>query len=377
MKQTIQRMGIFLCAVLLLAGSLSAAAVENAPETSAAAVVLMEAEGGTVLYESNADAQMLIASTTKIMTALVVLERCSPDELVTVSAANTAVEGSSMYLQAGKAYTVEELLYGMMLVSGNDAALALAEHTAGSVETFAALMNEKAAALGCENTSFANPHGLNADGHYSSARDLARIMAEAMENERFRTITGTRSYTLGMQSYINHNRLLWSCDGVIGGKTGYTMAAGRTLVTCAERSGMRLICVTLGDPDDWTDHAALYDWGFANYQPLRFAAGEVRTQLPVISGTEPEVAVALAEDAGIVLPAGADYGVHLEMPPFVFAGIRKGQHAGWMVITCGGEERGRIQLVYADAVEIDENAALTGWERVGRLWRLANCAEIS
>ena len=375
MRQTIRQMGVLLLAAVSLAGSVSA--IEAAPETSASAVMLMEADGGTVLYESTADAKMLIASTTKIMTALVVLEQCSPDEVVTVSAANTAVEGSSMYLQPGKAYTVEELLYGLMLVSGNDAALALAEHTAGSVEAFAALMNDKAAALGCENTSFANPHGLNADGHYSSARDLARIMAEAMENEEFRTITGTRSYTLGTQSYINHNRLLWSCDGVIGGKTGYTMAAGRTLVTCAERNGMRLICVTLGDPDDWTDHAALYDWGFANYQPLRFAADEVQTRLPVVSGTERDVAVVLAEDAGLALPVGTDYGVHLEVPAFVFAGIREGQHAGWLVVTCGGEEQSRMKLVYADAVEIDENAALTGWERAGRLWRLANCCEIS
>ena len=374
MKKTMQNLGVFLLAAVLLAGG--AAAVEPPPETSAASAILMEADGGTVLYESNADAQMLIASTTKIMTALVVLEQCSPDEPVTVSAVHTAVEGSSMYLQPGQTCTVEELLYGLMLVSGNDAALALAEHTSGSVEGFAALMNEKAAALGCENTAFVNPHGLNAEGHYSSARDLARIMAAAMENERFCSIAGAKTYTFGEQTYRNHNRLLWSCDGVIAGKTGYTMAAGRTLVSCAERNGMRLVCVTLGDPDDWVDHAALYDWGFANYRPLRFERGEVQARLPVISGLQQEAAVVLEEDAGLAVPIGTDYGVHLEAPAFVFAGIREGQYAGWLVVTCEGKELGRMKLVYAETIEMNENAALTGWERVGRLWRLANCCDV-
>ena len=369
MKEKIRRLGIFLLSVIVLTGTVQA--VEAAPLTSANAVMLMEAESGTVLYESNADAQMLIASTTKIMTALVVLEQCSSDEIVTVSATNTAVEGSSMYLQPGKAYTVEELLYGLLLVSGNDAALALAEHTAGSVEAFAALMNEKAAALHCTNTAFVNPHGLNADGHYSSARDLALIMAAAMKNEEFRKITGTKNYTLGTQTYINHNRLLWSCDGVIGGKTGYTIAAGRTLVSCAERNGMRLICVTLSDPDDWKDHAALYDWGFRNYTQVQFSAGETCAQLPVISGTSSEVAIAFAEDCSLVLPAGTEYSTSLELPAFVFAGVRRGQCAGWMVFTGNGAELGRAKLVYASDADVNENAALTGWERTGRLWRLA------
>ncbi|MGI6012801.1 MAG: D-alanyl-D-alanine carboxypeptidase family protein [Oscillospiraceae bacterium] len=369
MRNRIRQLGLALFAVMILMQS--AMALESAPSTSAGAVMLMEADSGTVLYEANADAQMLIASTTKIMTALVVLEQCSPDEMVTVSASNTAVEGSSMYLQPGKAYTVEELLYGLLLVSGNDAALALAEHTAGSVEAFAALMNEKAAKIGCKNTAFVNPHGLNADGHYSSARDLAMIMAEAMKNEEFRMITGTKNYTLGTQTYINHNRLLWSCDGVIGGKTGYTIAAGRTLVSCAERDGMQLICVTLGDPDDWKDHTALYDWGFSNYQHLQFSANETYAQLPVISGTSSEVAVTLAEDCGLVLPASAEYSMILELPAFVFAGLHRGQYAGWLVVTSAGEEIGRAKLIYAEDAAIDENVALTGWERTGRLWRLA------
>ena len=242
-------------------------AVAEALEVSATAAVLMDADMGQVLYEKNGDRQMLIASTTKIMTALVVLEHAAPDDVITVTPDHMA-EGSSMYLRAGETVRVEELLYGLLLCSGNDAALALTE-CAGGLTPFVALMNEKAAALGMAHTSFANPNGLDADGHYSTARDMAVLAAAAVENPTFRRICSSRSVTIGQRTMENHNRLLRQVEGCIGLKTGYTRAAGRTLVSCAERDGCRLVAVTLQDGNDWADHAALYDYGFQLTAPRR------------------------------------------------------------------------------------------------------------
>ena len=242
-------------------------AVAEALEVSATAAVLMDADMGQVLYEKNGDRQMLIASTTKIMTALVVLEHAAPDDVITVTPDHMA-EGSSMYLRAGETVRVEELLYGLLLCSGNDAALALTE-CAGGLTPFVALMNEKAAALGMAHTSFANPNGLDADGHYSTARDMAVLAAAAVENPTFRRICSSRSVTIGQRTMENHNRLLRQMEGCVGLKTGYTQAAGRTLVSCTERDGCRLVAVTLQDGNDWADHAALYDYGFRLTAPRR------------------------------------------------------------------------------------------------------------
>ena len=242
-------------------------AVAEALEVSATAAVLMDADMGQVLYEKNGDRQMLIASTTKIMTALVVLEHAAPDDVITVTP-NHMAEGSSMYLRAGETVRVEELLYGLLLCSGNDAALALTE-CAGGLTPFVALMNEKAAALGMAHTSFANPNGLDADGHYSTARDMAVLAAAAVENPTFRRICSSRSVTIGQRTMENHNRLLRQVEGCVGLKTGYTQAAGRTLVSCTERDGCRLVAVTLQDGNDWVDHAALYDYGFRLTAPRR------------------------------------------------------------------------------------------------------------
>lgn len=251
-------------------------AVAEAVEVSATAAVLLDADTGQVLYEKNGDEQMLIASTTKIMTALVVLEQAGLDDTVTVTRDHMA-EGSSMYLKPGETVRVEELLYGLLLCSGNDAALALTA-CAGGPEPFVALMNEKAAALGMARTSFANPNGLDAEGHYSTARDMAVLAAAAMEEPTFRRICSSRSVTIGQRTMENHNRLLRQVEGCIGLKTGYTKAAGRTLVSCAERCGCRLIAVTLRDSDDWADHAALYEYGFCLTAP-RMTAQQVAERM--------------------------------------------------------------------------------------------------
>ena len=267
-------MGAALCAALTVLCCIPA--VAEAVEVSATACVLMDADSGRGLYEKNGRQRMLIASTTKLMTALVALEQGTLTDVVTVTASHMA-EGSSMYLRAGEKLTLEELLYGLLLCSGNDAALALTE-CAGGLEPFVALMNEKAAALGMTHTSFANPNGLDAEGHYSTARDMAVLAAAAMEEPTFRRICSSRAVTIGQRTMENHNRLLRQVEGCVGLKTGYTKAAGRTLVSCAERDGCRLIAVTLRDGDDWADHAALYEYGFRLTAP-RSAAQTVLLRL--------------------------------------------------------------------------------------------------
>lgn len=232
-----------------------------AVDVSATAAVLMDADSGQLLYEKNAERQMLIASTTKIMTALVVLDYGGLQQVVTVKQSHM-VEGSSMYLKPGETVTVEELLYGLMLCSGNDAALALAD-CCGGLEEFVQAMNDKAAELGMQDTSFANPNGLDDEDHYSTARDMAVLAAYAAQNPTFRRICSTRTATVGSRTMTNHNKLLSQVEGCIGMKTGYTKAAGRTLVSCAQRDGCRLVAVTLCDGNDWADHKSLYEMGFA------------------------------------------------------------------------------------------------------------------
>lgn len=259
-----RRMLAALCAV----GSLlcSIPAVAEAVEVSATAVVLMDAGSGQVLYEKNGTKRMRIASTTKLLTALVALEQGTLTEEITVTGDHMA-EGSSMYLKAGETWTLEALLYGLLLCSGNDAALAVTE-CAGGLAPFVAAMNEKAASLGMADSHFMNPNGLDEDGHYSTALDMAKLAVAAADCPTLRRIAATESARLGGRTMTNHNKLLHRIEGCIGLKTGYTRAAGRTLVSCVERENIRLVAVTLQDGDDWNDHEALYDWGFRVVKPL-------------------------------------------------------------------------------------------------------------
>ena len=229
-------------------------AVTEAVEVSAAAAVLMDADSGRLLYDKNGEKRMLIASTTKLMTALVALEQGGLQQEITVTGGHMA-EGSSMYLRPGEKLTLETLLYGLLLSSGNDAALAVTECMGGAVP-FVARMNEKAAELGMENTHFANPNGLDDEAHYSTAEDMAKLAAAAMDDPVLRRVASTRTARIGGRTLTNHNKLLSRVEGCVGLKTGYTRAAGRTLVSCAERDGVRLVAVTLQDGDDWNDHAS-------------------------------------------------------------------------------------------------------------------------
>ena len=359
--------GILLSLALIFAVKIPARA-ELA--VSAKAAILMHADSGRVLYEKNADEHMLIASTTKIMTAIVVLEHCELDDLVEIDSRSAGIEGSSMYLKAGESYTVEDLLYGLLLVSGNDAASALALHVADSMEEFAELMNAKAAELGMTESSFKNAHGLDEEGHYSTARDMAKLAAYCMGNEDFARIAGTVSHTVGEQTLVNHNRLLREYDGCLGLKTGYTMAAGRTLVTCAERDGARYVCVTLNDPDDWDDHKALYDWAFANYSFAEVIPAGLSYEVPLISGAEMTAPAETEGAAYALIQNGESYDMELELPAFAFAPISEGERAGRAVACSDGQEIASVRIVYSEDVEVDRELKLTPGERFLRFWVL-------
>ncbi|MBR1497243.1 MAG: D-alanyl-D-alanine carboxypeptidase [Oscillospiraceae bacterium] len=354
-----------LCCFLALAAARPALAEPEGPAVSAASAIVLEPRTGTVLYEKAPDERMLVASTTKLMTALVVLEHCPLDDIVVPTAAHAAVEGSSMLLKPGERYTVEELLYGLLLASGNDAAAALADHCAGGMEAFAALMNDRVETLGLQNTHFANSHGLDAPEHYSSARDLAAITAAAMENPVFCRMFASESYTTHGITYYNHNRLLGSCPGCVGGKTGYTRAAGRVLVSVVEREGMRLICVTISDPDDWADHAALYDAMFARwrYQTLP-AEGWARVE--TLSGTQAYVRLD-CDLKGMVLPKDSEVRLKARLPRFVYAPVMAGERAGSAGVYVDGALAVTAELRYGETVSLDRAVPLSAWERFRRV----------
>lgn len=235
---------------------------------SANNAVLIEQSSGRILFSKKAHEKRSIASITKIMTAIIAIEQGDLDDTVTTSREAVWTEGSSIYLEEGEKILLEDLLYGLMLRSGNDAAVAISEHIAGSVEGFAYLMNEKARWIGMTNTHFDNPHGLESANHYSTAYDMALLLRYAMNNETFNKISNANSYLSSNRTYKwhNKNKLLTSYyEYCTGGKTGFTKKAGRTLATTAHKKGMDLIAVTLNAPDDWQDHIRMFEWGYDTY----------------------------------------------------------------------------------------------------------------
>lgn len=342
---------VLLCCVLFT-GALSMPTAAVTADVAAGACVLIEAESGRVLYEQHAHTRMPMASTTKIMTALVVLENCDLQATVCVDERAVGVEGSSVYLYPGELLTVEQLLYALMLSSANDAAAALAYEVAGSIEGFAALMNQKAAELNLQNTHFANPHGLDADGHYTTAYDLACIAAYALKNEDFLRIVSTQKKVIplreqqGARVLRNHNKLLASLDGCIGVKTGFTKKSGRCLVSAAERDGVRLVCVTLDCPDDWRTHTELLDSGFAAYERVLLSpANAYVASLPIVGGTENEVYLQTDTEVTVTLPRErSEIGFYIESRHFLYAPIAAGEYVGDAVWTLDGCEIARTPL---------------------------------
>ncbi len=377
-----------LLALVLCLGSLPSAASALTQPTaalslSAQASILMDAEGGEVLYAQNADTRLPMASTTKIMTALVVVDQLHMTDPVCIDSRAVGIEGSSIYLYAGEWLTVEQLLMGLLLESANDAAVALALACCDSLELFAEQMNQKAAELGLTNTHFDNPHGLDSETHYTTARELARIAQAALAHPELRTIMSTRRATIplcdmrgpqpkepyletgeellpvGSRVLLNHNKMLRYYDGAIGVKTGYTKRSGRCLVSAAERDGLTLIAVTLNAPDDWSDHTSLLDYGFSRYTAVTLCGkGEYQTRLPVSGGKESYVMVSNPDSLTVTLPR--DHGsisCRVELPRFLIASVKKQQPLGALVFSCdidGDGQRetiGRVPLITLYDVE--------------------------
>ena len=326
----------------------------SAIEVSADSSILIEQRSGRVLYEHRADEERLIASITKIMTAVTAVRYGTLGSCYTVTEEDMA-EGSSMYLRVGETLTLEELLYGLLLSSGNDAALAIAHCVSGSVDTFVDRMNDFARELGMTRSSFANPNGLDAEGHYSTAGDMAILTAYALTDPVFCRIVSTRSATVCGRSLTNHNRLLTICDGCIGVKTGYTKAAGRTLVSAVTRDGMTLIAVTLKDSNDWDDHVALYEYGFSSYRLKTLArAGQKLACISLINGQKHSVMLTLAEDLSYPVAEGEALSLKICIPPFVNAPVTVGQVLGTAYICLNGQDVASVDLVVMESVARSE-----------------------
>lgn len=340
--------------------------------TSAGSAVLLDASGSNIrtLWAQNADKRRGPASTTKVMTALVAAERMPLSTKITVPKEAVGIEGSSVYLTEGEVFTLEELLCCTLLESANDAATAVAIAVGGSIEGFAALMNKKCAELGLVDTHFTNPHGLDHEEHYTTARELGIIAAAALENEALRKIFSTYKMTVaapegGVRLLINHNRLLKSIEGCIGVKTGYTKSNGRCLVSAAERDGLRLIAVTLDDGNDWHDHTVMLEAGFEAYERVELCeyTGIELPEIAVIGGEQSRVRTTLSDKIYVTLPRiGAKIDYRIESTPSLPAPVSRGQEAGEIVFTCDGNEIARLQLVTAYAAAKKKEKGF--WERL-------------
>lgn len=307
-----------------------------AVDVSAKGCVLMEAETGEVIYGKNEDLKLPMASTTKIMTTLLVLESGGLDEEFTVDSSAIIVEGSSMGLTQGDIVTKRALCYGMMLPSGNDAANASAVKLAGSYADFAKLMNRRARLIGMENTSFVTPSGLHDDNHYSTAYDMALLTSEALDNDDFRSICGCRNAQLefGNPPYNrwlrNTNKLLTFYSDCIGVKTGFTDEAGRCLVSAAERDGVTLICVTLNGPSDWNDHIKLFDYGFGRVTKYPLNMDNIPKQIDVVGGNMDSCVLSLEDVPYCAFTADkrSEITVKTDISGFIYAPVKKGEKVG-------------------------------------------------
>ncbi|RDV84298.1 D-alanyl-D-alanine carboxypeptidase family protein [Ammonifex thiophilus] len=341
------------------------------PEIKAEAAVLMEAETGQVLYAKNPEEHMYPASTTKILTALVVLQYARLNDQIVASPEAVSTEGSSIWLKEGEKLSVEDALYALLLNSANDVAVALAQKVSGSVPAFAQLMNETAKACGATSSHFTNPHGLPDPEHYTTALDLARITRVALGNRFFREIVATKTYTLHRPALpepfvlVNHNKLLWRYEGAIGVKTGYTTVAGQCLVAAARRNGRELIAVVLKSEgtEVWNDAVKLLDYGFNAFKPVElFKKGEALGQVGIPGGNRPLLLIAgesftyyvPAEGGAFSLPRWQIHLNPLRLP------VKAGEGVGEVLVTTGKGEGMKIPLVAGNAVSL-----LPFWQRTG------------
>lgn len=330
--------------------------------TSAKGACTIEISTGRILYEKNADAKMPMASTTKIMTAIVAIENGDLDEVITIPEEGSGIEGSSLYLKPGEQFTLRDLLYGMMLQSGNDAAVNIAIHIGGSVEGFSAMMNEKAKQIGAVNSNFTNPHGLNDKNHYTTARDLAMITAYAMKDPTFAEIVGTQYYEMipigagDKRTVKNKNKLLWNFADATGVKTGYTSDAGKCYVGSANRNGMHIVTVVLSCPDMWKDAQALLEDAFSEYRMYDvILRGEIMGSVEVGNGIHQSVAALANESVAVPLKEGemGKIETKVDLPQNITAPVMGGDVIGSAILMMDGKEITQIDLIAEASVYPD------------------------
>ena len=320
---------------------------------SALSAVLIDADTLSVLYSKNADKKLAMASTTKIMTALLALESDKKSEEFVVDSRAIRVEGSSMGLTEGDKVTLKALAAGMLMLSGNDAANATATFISGSNEAFSKKMNERAKAIGMKNTSFVTPSGLDDENHYSTAYDMALLGAEAIKNAEFVEISSKSKYTVefgkepSRRTMHNHNRLVKEVEGCIGIKTGFTKKAGRCLVSAVTRGGRTLICVTLKAPSDWSDHKRLYEFGFSLYSEREIEAEPA--QIEVVNSEKTTVVAQVREPIKILARQSEEIKVQTKMRPFEYAPVYSGQIVGRVAVSADGFEVFKTELVLSES----------------------------
>lgn len=319
----------------------------SAAEISAASAIVMDADTFEVLYQKNADEKRAMASTTKILPSLIACESGKLDDTVNVTWDMVNTQGSLLGLRENDKITLYDLVAGMLLPSGNDAANAVAIYLAGSLDDFAAVMNKKAAQFGMNDSLFVTPSGLDEGDHHSTARDMAILTANALKNDTFSKIFAMSSADVKINgethTVYNHNRLLQELEGCVGGKTGYTDKAGRCLVSAARRNGNTLVCVTLGAPDDWNDHKKLYEECFAEYSSQTFSDS---INVPAVGGIKDTVECAYSADVSVLNQDLVT--VELYAYPFVYCPVSAGDKIGKAVIKYKEKE---IQTVYITAKE--------------------------
>ena len=347
-------------------------AAVSLPTVDAQGAILIDTDSGDIIHEVNCRKRLPMASTTKIMTAITAIESGFPlDKIITVTKQMTGAEGSSIYLYAGERFTLYDLIYALLLNSANDSAEAIAVGVAGSIENFAVMMNEKVKELGLSNTNFTNPHGLDNDMHYTTAYDLAKISAYALENEVFYEIASDQNHIIypknpdgtdkkeGARYLRNHNKMLRLYKDSIGVKTGFTKRSGRCLVSAAERDGTRLVAVTLNASDDWNDHREMLDYGFDNYRNLELCKeNEFKFEINVVNGANTSIIKCEnIQSKSASLPKSVsreDIKQKTELPQFVYAPVKKGDIIGRVVFTHEDKIIGYSVIVSCEDAEVNK-----------------------
>lgn len=343
---------------------------------SAKSAILICADTSEVVFAKNETERLSMASTTKIMTALLTLEAAQVcNREVSITDTMVRVEGSSMGLRAGDVVTLDTLAKGMLTCSGNDAANSAAISLAGDTESFAKLMNERAKQIGMLNTNFVTPSGLDDDDHYTTAYDMSLLGAHAMKNPVFKEIASQKSVTVDFikpqkrVSYSNHNKLITLYRGCIGVKTGFTKKSGRCLVSCAERDGVRLVAVTLNAPDDWNDHTRMFDYGFSKVKRVTFDDTNMNLQEPVISSPKKSILVSCKDNISLTVNSKdfSKINKKVKISKFLYAPIEKNQVVGSVDYELNGKVLASTDLVSCEEAELEEKLGF--WKRFSNLFK--------